>query len=213
LSDTLARTVQDAQGFPLLVREACHDLRTPLATAYGFARTLERIGGLDDQQQRYLRFIVASCEEQTRLIDAVATLARRSCGTLASKPEPISLGQAASDAAADVEQRLGDGRCVALLSSDDAALVLADEEHAASALATLAEAALRLDPSLREVGMERRGTTLHLGPVSQEAIDQLAAADGRDVRVVAAHALLQLSNVTIHAHDLQLVVAFAPAST
>ena len=66
------QTVTDADRFPKLVREACHDVRTPLATAYGFARTLERIGGLDEQQQRYLRFIVASCEEQTRLIDAVA---------------------------------------------------------------------------------------------------------------------------------------------
>jgi signal transduction histidine kinase len=203
--------VTDADRFPKLVREACHDVRTPLATAYGFARTLERIGGLDEQQQRYLRFIVASCEEQTRLIDAVATLARREGGTLAAKLAPVDLGQAAVDAAADVEQRLGDGRCVALVNEPAAALVLADPEHVPLALATLAEAALRLEPALREVGMQRSGSQIRLGPISLDAMQELSVDDGRDVRVVAAHALLALSGVTFSSQDHHLVLDFAPA--
>jgi signal transduction histidine kinase len=32
---------------PKLVSLACHDLRTPLATVYGFARTITRADGLD----------------------------------------------------------------------------------------------------------------------------------------------------------------------
>jgi signal transduction histidine kinase len=203
--------VEDGDEFPKLVREACHDVRTPLATAYGFARTLERIGGLDEQQQRYLRFIVAACEEQTRLVDAVATVARRASGTLSAKLARVDLGQAALDAAADVEQRLGDGRCVALVNGGDTALVLADEEHVPLALATLAEAALRLEPSLREVGMECSGTRITLGPVSADAMEEISAEDGRDVRVVAARALLALSNVAVHTQDRNLVLDFASA--
>lgn len=201
----------EADRFPKLVREACHDVRTPLATAYGFARTLERIGGLDEQQQRYLRFIVASCEEQTRLIDALATLARREGGTLAAKLAPVDLGNAAVDAAVDVEQRLGDGRSVALVSDAEATLVLADPEHVPLALATLAEAALRLEPALREVGMQRSGSQVRLGPISPDAMQELSVDDGRDVRVVAARTLLTLSGVTFSALDQHFVLDFEPA--
>ena len=43
-----------AQDFPRLVTLACHDLRTPLATVNGFAKTLLRGGELDE---RTLRFV------------------------------------------------------------------------------------------------------------------------------------------------------------
>jgi len=44
----------DTNRFPRLVSLACHDLRTPLATIYGFARTLTRDEGLDDRTARFL---------------------------------------------------------------------------------------------------------------------------------------------------------------
>ena len=47
---------QDTQ-FARLVSLACHDLRTPLATVYGFARTLTRMNTLDDQSARYIGMI------------------------------------------------------------------------------------------------------------------------------------------------------------
>ena len=37
-----------ADDFPRLVSLACHDLRTPLATVFGFARTLVRMEGLGE---------------------------------------------------------------------------------------------------------------------------------------------------------------------
>ena len=43
--------------FPRVVSLACHDLRTPLATVYGFARTLTRAGELDDRTLRFLGMI------------------------------------------------------------------------------------------------------------------------------------------------------------
>ena len=43
--------------FPRIVSLACHDLRTPLATVYGFARTLTRSGELDDRSARFVGMI------------------------------------------------------------------------------------------------------------------------------------------------------------
>ena len=34
----------DDASFPRLVSLACHDVRTPLATVFGFARMIERFG-------------------------------------------------------------------------------------------------------------------------------------------------------------------------
>ena len=71
----------DAPRFPAQVAVACHDLRNPLATVYGFARTLERLGGLDERQMRYLGMVVAGAQELTRLIDDLSTLTRLERGT------------------------------------------------------------------------------------------------------------------------------------
>ncbi len=39
----------DDNRFPRIVSLACHDLRTPLATIYGFARTLTRMEEHDER--------------------------------------------------------------------------------------------------------------------------------------------------------------------
>jgi signal transduction histidine kinase len=39
--------VTEEISFTKLVGLACHDLRTPLATVYGFARTITRAEGLE----------------------------------------------------------------------------------------------------------------------------------------------------------------------
>src|ERR1700679_4176224 len=57
------------ERFPRLVSLACHDLRTPLATIYGFARTLNRMGGADERSERFLTMIEEAAEQMTGLLD------------------------------------------------------------------------------------------------------------------------------------------------
>src|SRR6266516_3300013 len=66
----------DDQRFARLVSLACHDLRTPLATVYGFARTLTRSGQLDERSARFVAMIEAASEQMTGLLDELGAVAR-----------------------------------------------------------------------------------------------------------------------------------------
>jgi signal transduction histidine kinase len=63
-------------SFPRLVSLACHDLRTPLATIYGFARTLTRGEDLDERTARFLGMIEEAAEQMTGLLDELGVAAR-----------------------------------------------------------------------------------------------------------------------------------------
>src|ERR1700754_33699 len=80
-----------ALGFAARVSGACHDLRTPLAAVYGFARTLERQGGLDERQGRYLRMVIDGAEDLMRLVDDLSVLARIEGGTFVARKEVVDL--------------------------------------------------------------------------------------------------------------------------
>ena len=62
--------------FPRVVSLACHDLRTPLATIFGFARTLTRAGDLDERTMRFLGMIEEASEQMTGLLDELGVAAR-----------------------------------------------------------------------------------------------------------------------------------------
>src|SRR3954468_21478023 len=89
----------DAPRFPAQVAVACHDLRTPLATVYGFARTLERLSDLDEQGRRYVEMVVAGAHELMRLVDDLSSLARIEGGTFVAAPAPVALHEVARAAA------------------------------------------------------------------------------------------------------------------
>lgn len=66
-----------ADDFSRLVSLACHDLRTPLATVQGFAKTMLRMEELDDDKRdRYLGLIDTSAEELAQLLDVLSLAAR-----------------------------------------------------------------------------------------------------------------------------------------
>ena len=70
----------DDSRFPRLVSLACHDLRTPLATIYGFARTLTRMEEHDERTGRYLGMIEEAAEQMTELLDELGAAARIEAG-------------------------------------------------------------------------------------------------------------------------------------
>ena len=64
-------------SFARLVSLACHDLRTPLATVHGFARTIERTQELEDPLARYLEMINAAAAQMTSAAQRAASAKRR----------------------------------------------------------------------------------------------------------------------------------------
>jgi signal transduction histidine kinase len=67
-------------GFPRLVSLACHDLRTPLATVNGFAKTLTRTGTLAEREAHFVDLIEAAAEQMTSLLDVLGLAARIASG-------------------------------------------------------------------------------------------------------------------------------------
>jgi signal transduction histidine kinase len=66
----------DDARFDRLVSLACHDLRTPLATVFGFARMLERAENLDPQSARFVGMITDASAEMSSLLDELSIVAR-----------------------------------------------------------------------------------------------------------------------------------------
>src|SRR5262245_64096719 len=68
------------QPFAQTVSLACHDLRTPLATVSGFAKTLLRADGLDGRTERFVGMIDDASEQLAQLLDELGVLARIESG-------------------------------------------------------------------------------------------------------------------------------------
>ena len=120
--------------FPRLVSLACHDLRTPLATIYGFARTLNRMEEHDERTGRFLGMIEEAAEQMTELLDELGAVARIEAGRW--------------------DPGLGEADTLELARTDDSRVAVAgegetietDAEAVAHSLRSLALAALRHGP-------------------------------------------------------------------
>lgn len=133
-----------AADFPSLVSLACHDLRTPLATVQGFAKTLLRLEELDaEKARRYLGLIDSASDELVALLELLSLAARIEGGryepvvreadslelapagatgtgaTVTVDPEPVAVALASLQRAAARHGGVDvsatvDGRCVTL---------------------------------------------------------------------------------------------------
>src|SRR4029078_12722794 len=91
------------ERFPRVVSLACHDLRTPLATIYGFARTLTRADELGERYQRFLSMIEEAGTQRTGLLDELGTAARIQAGRWEPGLREVSTLELASAADARLE--------------------------------------------------------------------------------------------------------------
>src|SRR4051812_40813477 len=81
LTPVLCRTaVQNDTFFARLTTLACHDLRTPLATVVGFAKTLERTIELAPPGDRYVEMIEAASQQMAELLEELSLAARIEAG-------------------------------------------------------------------------------------------------------------------------------------
>jgi signal transduction histidine kinase len=168
--------------FPRLVSLACHDLRTPLATVHGFARTLARGGGLEPPADRYVEMIDAASGQIAELIDELSLAARIESGRYEPTPRETDTLELAHAAAA----RLGEER---VRVSGSGVTVETDADAVERGLAALFQSALR-HGGLDVVEVEVAGPELGLSPVTAASAPVVLGDDLRDLGAAVAARLV-----------------------
>lgn len=157
---------------------ACHDLRTPLATVYGFARTLSRSGELDERSTRFVSMMVEASNQLTRLLDELGTAARIE----SDRWEPALRGSDTLALATSEDERIrtrGVGETIET-----------EPESVARGLEALALAAAR-HGRVAQVTWEVSGRELALSPVTADAAAVLFAEEPRDLGAAVARLVIE----------------------
>ena len=173
----------DDSDFARLVTLACHDLRTPLATVHGFARTLARGDGLDPPADRYVEMIDAASGQLAELIDELSLAARIE----SDRYEPARHDADTLELAHTAAARLGEER---VLVTGAGASIETDTEAVERGLAALFQSALR-HGGLDEVEVEVDGSELRLSPVSAASAPVVLGDDLRDLGAAVAARLVR----------------------
>ncbi|HSC90739.1 MAG TPA: histidine kinase dimerization/phospho-acceptor domain-containing protein [Gaiellaceae bacterium] len=191
------------QRFAELVSVACHDILTPLATVYGFARTLEQLP-LEAPAPRYLEMIGAASAQIDELVDQLRLVARIEAG----KYEPALAAKDSLELAHEAAGRLEEGR-VAVTGTG--APVLVDPEPTARALSQLARAAARFGGH-DSVSLDVDGADLKLSPLSRSAQPVVLGEEARELAAPAAALLVRALGGELEARDETLVIRLASGS-
>jgi signal transduction histidine kinase len=177
-----------ADDFSRLVSLACHDLRTPLATVQGFAKTMLRMDELDEEKRtRYLGLIDTSAEELASLLDLLSLAARIEGG----RYEPVvrevdSLSLAGADAT-------GTGSTVRV-----------DPEPVERSLAGLRRAAARHGGV--EVAVSVDGPRVEIAPVVADAAPIVLGESMKDLGAAVAVRLVRALGGDVELDGERLVV-------
>ena len=170
--------VPEEPGFAKLVSLACHDLRTPLATIFGFARTLTRSEGLDPTFVGYSEMIEAASDQLGELIDELSLASRIESGRYDPKLERVST----DDLAAAAVERLGDDRVSVSGKGEN---VLVDPETAKRSVSALVQCALR-HGGLEQVDVVVAGPELRVSPITPSSAPVVLGQDLRDLGAAVA---------------------------
>jgi hypothetical protein len=158
-------------SFARLASLAVHDLRTPLATVFGFARTMQRRAELEQPLSRYVELIIAASEQMTELLE-VFGLAARIAG---DRYEPVFVEVDTLELArAAVPDAEGEGTTIAT-----------DRPTAERSLALLAECARR-HGRVDAVTLSVDGTALTLAPVTKSAAPVILGEELKDLGAAVA---------------------------
>lgn len=165
-------------SFSRVVSLACHDLRTPLATIYGFARTLTRGDDLDERTARFLGMIEEAAEQMTGMLDELGVAAR----IVGDRWDPgVREADTLELATADDERVEAAGRGETIETEPD---------ELARSLRSLAVAAARYG-GVERVRWEVDGRELTLSPVEPEAAPVLLGDELRDLGSLVARLVIE----------------------
>jgi signal transduction histidine kinase len=170
--------VTEDTHFSKLVSLACHDLRTPLATVYGFARTITRADGLDPTLAGYSEMIEQASQQLAELLDELSLAARISGGRYDPKIDSVTMGELAAGAV----ERLGEERVGV---RGDGGEVSVDVEATKRSVSALVQCALR-HGGLDRVEVEVDGAELRVTPITPASAPVVLGEDLRDLGAAVA---------------------------
>ena len=170
--------MQEEERFAKLISLACHDLRTPLATVYGFARTISRADGLDPTLVSYSEMIETASKQLAELLDELSLAARIEGGRYDPKLESVTTAELATAAA----ERLGPDRVGV---SGDGAGVTVDPEATKRSVSALVQCALR-HGGLEHVDVVADGQELRVSPITPASAPVVLGEDLRDLGAAVA---------------------------
>lgn len=159
-------TTQQDTSFARLTSLAVHDLRTPLATIFGFARTMQRGAELEPPVSRYVEMIIAASEQMTELLEEVG-LAARIAG---DRYEPVLVEVDTLELA----------RAVLPEADGTGTTITTDPPTVRRSLASFAECARR-HGGVDTVTLEVNGAELKLAPVTAAAAPVILGEELKDL--------------------------------
>jgi signal transduction histidine kinase len=189
--------LSDRPSFETLVSVACHDLRTPLATVHGFARTLSRVH-LEEQAVRYVAMIEQASGQIAELLDELSLVTRISQGRFEPRLEEVDSRRLAQEAAAELEEG-------SVQVSGEGAPVRVEPDSARRAVRQLARAARR-HGGLDTIQVEVRGPLLAIGPLQGTAPPVVTGTEVRELGAAAAVWLVDALGGSVRAEDDVLLV-------
>jgi signal transduction histidine kinase len=185
-------------AFPRLVSLACHDLRTPLATVSGFAKTLTRAGSLGAPADRYVAMIETAAGQMAELLDELGLVARIEAGRYEPALREIDTLELAQAAADD----LGEER---VLVSGTGAAVEVDVDATRRAVAALAQSALR-HGGFDDVTVAVDGRELRIAPITDASRPVVLGEDLRDLGAATAGILIRRLGGELAVEDETLIL-------
>ena len=179
----------EESSFPRLVALAAHDLRTPLATVSGFAKTLIRTEELEDPASRYVEMIEAASAQMVELLDELGLAARIESGRYQpSLREADTLELARAAAATLGEDRVG--------VAGEGGAVRVDLEATERGVTALAQCALR-HGGIDRVEVTAAGAELTIAPITPASAPVVLGEDLRDLGAAVAVLLVRALGGTI----------------
>ncbi|HET7046388.1 MAG TPA: histidine kinase dimerization/phospho-acceptor domain-containing protein [Gaiellaceae bacterium] len=185
------------QEFARLVSLACHDLRTPLATVFGFARTLSRSDELGEPAARYIGMIEAASQQMGSLLDDLGLVARIESG----RYEPVALSRDTLELARSAAERAGER----VDAAGEGVEVEVDADPVERSLAALALAAQR-HGAVERVGIRVDGRGFRVSPVSAAAAPIVLAHELKDLGAAVALRVLAALEIAVALEDETLSV-------
>jgi signal transduction histidine kinase len=168
-------------SFARLVALACHDLRTPLATVSGFAKTLRRVE-LGDPAPRYVEMIEAASGQLGELLEELTLVAKIEEGRYEPTLTEVDSLELVRSAAAEVEEEAGlDG---------SGAPVRVDEAATRRAIGQLIRAARR-HGGLESVSVRVDGPAVEVGPLTEYSAPVVLGEELRELQAAAAVRLVR----------------------
>jgi signal transduction histidine kinase len=166
--------------FARLVALACHDLRTPLATVHGFAKTLHKVE-LVDPAPRYIEMIEAASTQLGELLEELALVARIEEGRYEPNLTEVDSLELVRTAAAEVEEEAG--------VEGTGGPVRVDEEPTRRAIGQLIRATRR-HGGLDSVSVRVDGVVVEVSPLTGYSAPVVLGEELRELQAAAAVRLI-----------------------